>query len=474
MRKTLLLSALTFIVLLALAGVAWAQDRPTCWLVVGDSGRPSAIATRGGPALADAGFDVASRAQGQAPDVVVLFPRAVNSLAELSVIEQLVKEGAGLVFIYSLAPDLRVVTDRVLADWHVALKRAQLSSTTVSVEDHPITRGVDKLFVWRVPATLDGVKPLLRQGPNIIAGYSTRGGNRLVVLPLDAVVPGQAGDVVPPPNLKLLVQAATWAAHAKPPAHKPPVVEIIRGEETTLPTGPPEGRGEYRRIAYFDMKADNEDWPQLREAVESVVKAAGFDIADVRVRRPKEHRKSDNTDKKEEKPEQRSLPLIRALKDAPGLVVVGSCREFDAVEAVALGTYVRAGGALLVLPHATNRTNMRLVNVNKILTEFGMAVTLGRGSGEGDVASTDLTADLGEISKLPGGVLIVGYRGVGLVQCREEDVVRVLQDESGRMAVADPMPLLRKYADEKTTAAWAKLLSRLVNWLTEGMEYRGE
>lgn len=462
-------AVLPLVVLLASA-LCRAEDRPACWLVLGDTGRVTALAGDGARALRDGGFDVASAALGRAPKVIIVYPRALRGSSETEVVNQLVEEGAGLVVIYSMASDLRLPTDRLLSPWNVRLRAASLVSAETTLEDHPITAGIEGLFVWRVGAMLLGADPLIRQGNNVIAGVSTRGGTRLVVLPLDAVVPGQQNDGIPPPSLRLLVQAAHWAARTEPPsgavlpASSAPVLD-----PPTLPSEPPPGRGEYRRLALLDLDAEDEDWPAIRRAVEAILKAAGLDPGDVRVRT-----RRDREAEPEQAPEPRSLPLVRALKDNPALVVLGSCRAFHDAEVVALGTYVRSGGALLVLPRATHLSNIRLVNVNAVLTEFGMAASLGRGDGQPEFASSTLTQDLGKVGKLTTGVLLVGHRGVALATCAGYPLVRADETGLGRIAVADPLPLLSTHVDADTTAAWGNLLGRLVVWLTQGMQIKAD
>jgi hypothetical protein len=445
-----------------------ADERPACWLVVGNTGRAAAIQRHGALALKASGFDVASESSGKAPRVVIVFPRALGSSSEVSVIHQMVKEGAGLVVVYSLTPDLRPVTDQLMSPWKVALQPASVTSGKTDVVAHQITEGLGKLFVWRVPASIVGVEPLLRQDTNIVAGVSTKGGRRLVVLPLDAIVPGQSEDAIPQPHLQLLTQAAQWAARSEV-VEKPPVSgPSSKGQEGGgVSSESPIDRGEYRRTAYLDMGAEDENWPEIRKTMADILGAASLKVHEIRVlpapRRREESRKS---------AEPQSLPLVAALKDSPAILVIGSCREFQDTEAVAVAAYVRAGGALLVLPRATFQSNMRMVHINAILTEFGMAASLGREDGVPELIPSFLTENLGNVGKLTAGILIVGHRGVDVVTCTGSPIVRVDETGGGRMAVADPLPLLATYVDADTRKSWEKLIGRLVGWLVQGMSFK--
>lgn len=458
--------------MLALPALSLGQtDRPSCWLVVGDQGRAAAIAKFGAEALTEAGFDVASRNSGRAPSAIVVFPRAVRDEAEMGVLHQMVEEGAGLVVVYSMTPELRDATQELLAPWHASLVPSSPDSGKLKILAHEITRGLDKLFVWRVPGTLTGVEPILKQGSNVIGGVSTRGGKRLVIVPLDAIVPGQSADTIPPPNLQLLVQAVSWAArNAAPektvvaPENRPPLPVT-----PAIPRTAPVDRGEYRRLAYTDMGAEDENWPAIREAVENLLKDANLEPKDVQGRQPRAHA---DKDRPKEAVDPRDAPLVRALKDSPALVVLGSWREFADVETVALSAYVRAGGALLVLPRGTNQTNMRIVSVNAVLIEFGMAVSLEREAGELELIKSPLTEGLAKITRVPAGILVTGYRGTDVARCKGYSLVRVDEIESGRVAVADPLPMVDPAVDTSGQKAWRDLLARLIGWLTQGMKFQ--
>ncbi len=459
---------------LAIALASCAAADVTCWLVVPADQRAGSIYAQAPAALQREQVRVVTDSKpAEAPNVVVVYPRAIGTVASLDEIIAASDQGAGIVLIYS--SDISSVPDRLLQRWRARIVAAEADTARVELADHPVTSGIRDIFIWRVPATIRGLRPLIRQGDNVVAAQGTRDGRRIVVLPLDAVVPGQAGDVIPPPNMRLLVQAVLWAggasASAKSPAEKPAGPS---GRQAQPVLGKPGlSRGSFRAIAYLDMSADNEDWPDIREAVARLLQDAGLRTEDVRLpRRPKDDKKKKDDKQAPPAPEDvRRLPLIRALRDDPALLVLGSCRPLAEAEQVAVAAYVEAGGALLALPRATHKTNRRLVWLNELLVDFGLSATLARPKGKAEILPPDLAQQVGEIGEIPDGIRVVGGRTTPWVVVHDVPVVIAETFGMGRVGVADPLPLL-KAKEESVRRAWAKLLHALVRYLTAGMELR--
>jgi hypothetical protein len=461
--------------LVTLAAGAAAQPRPACWLVLPDKGRAAALLREAPAHLRAAGFNVAAETS-RAPAVIIAYPRAVQSEAELGVVRQMVAEGAGLVVVYSLAPDLEASTQALLALGEVGLQRVGASAGKLEVIEHPITAGVEKLFVWRVGARLENVQPLLRQGENVIAGCVSREGRRLVALPLDAVVPGEEQDSIPAVNMRLLVQAAQWAAQG---AIVPPASEPSRQASEEAGAAPPESspqaplpRGSYRKLVYADLVAQDEDWPALREAVVQVVRQAGLGVEVARSASLAPQRPGKASRPSPAQPQEpASLPLLRALQENPALIVLGSCRPYSALEAVALASYLSAGGAALFLPRASHKTNQRLVWLNQMLSEFGMSANLDRRTGQPKPKAGPVGEVLANLGRVSAGIMVVGYHGEDWVTIGGHSVLRVASYGSGRLAVLDPLPLLAGKGDGSVAGTWQQLLGKLVSWLVEGMEW---
>jgi|GEM_PF-4774896 len=470
---------------------ALAQSEVSLWLIVPDSGRPGVLRAQGASALQDAGFDVGSLRTGTAPRVLVVYPRALADDAAVGTVLEMVREGAGLVVVYTLSADVAQRQNELLEPWGVELVPAQRGTGQTDVRPHPITRGVEKLFAWRMAASLRGVEALLVQGDNIIAGAVEGGAGRLVVLPLDAVVPGQESDAIPLPNLRLLVQAAQWAARFKeqPAAGRqagadpqgPGDVQQARPEgeveeplqpELTVPS--PGSRGKFSAVAMLDIAAADEGWPAIREAVVKLVSALGLKPQQVPQPGKPPSQAQAAAEKSEREPpneELARLPLLRALQDDPALVVVGSCRDFADAEEVALAAYVESGGAALLLPRGTDKTNRRLVELNGVLAKFGMGALLGRPGGLPTLGASRILADVPAPKELPPGAIIIGHRGLDLVRVGDKSALRVLQSEAGRVAVADPVPLAVSKPEKAASEWWQSVLQAILRWLVEGMEF---
>lgn len=495
--------------------VVRAGEGPVAWMLVAGSGRPAALARDGLPALKKAGLRATAGKVDAAPKVLIIYPRALNADSELGLIQQILREGAGLVLIYSLSSDLQEITQKLLEPWGVELSPARLDSSDTLLADHPVTAGLDKFFVWRVPANLKGLTPLIKQGQNVIAGVSTKTGSRLVVLPLDAVVPGQESDTIPARNLQLLTQAATWAAGrqpapasatqppekpaapaepaapaapqpaagsqgavgsdgkplAKPAEPQPPAEAQPAGPQPqpgpTLPSMAPTERGSYAKTAYIDITAADEDWPVLAAAARVLAESAGLhaDMA------PKPRPAAALKPGEKPKPvDPRDLPLVRVLHDNPALVILGSCREYDEAEALALSTYVVSGGAVLALPRGTERSNPRMVWLNAVLEKFGAAATLGRPGGTVRLDSSVINLGVDAIGAIPPGALMVGYRGSDIAYVGAFSAARVASVGAGRVAFLDPLPWVQPDPKADPAKAWRSLTAGVIRWLLFGMK----
>ncbi|MCX7597568.1 MAG: hypothetical protein N2512_01680 [Armatimonadetes bacterium] len=494
---------------------AVAGDIPL-WLVVPESGRPGVLVAQGAPVLRDAGFDVGSVRTGRAPRVLIVYPRAVTDEATFATVVEMVREGAGLVVVYSLSPDVTQRQAVLLEPWGVRLETAERSTGQTQVLAHPVTRGIERLFVWRTGASLEGVQALLRQGSNVIGGAAENEVGRLVVLPLDAVVPGQQSDPIPAPHLRLLVQAAQWAARvgeqrsgghagdadpvgtAEAQADAPVVEgEDVRPPELDVPA--PGSRGRFSAVAAVDMGATDENWPAIRDIVVKLVTEMGLKPLDVlstsagtagsgksaegrgapepssrgtRVEKAPAARRSEGRglDRQAFVAEPAFQPLIRAIEEDPALVVIGSCRQFTDDEELAVSAYVDSGGAVLFLPRVSERTEPRLVELNGVLAKFGLAALLGRPAG---TVSRDTSRILAEVSvpgRLPAGVTVIGYRGLDLVKVGARSALRVSQNGAGRVAVLDPLPLLASKPDKALPEQWRRVLVAVLRWLLEGVQ----
>lgn len=482
---------LSCVIAAAVVSLAAAEPRASLWLVVPQTGRPGVLAVRGASALEDAGFDVGSLRTGKAPRVLIVYPRAVMDEAALNTVLEMVREGAGLVVVYTLSADVAECQAELLKPWGVELEPAERGTGQTDAIPHPITRGIEKLVTWRIAATLHGAQPLLVQGDNVIAAAADGSMGRLVVLPLDALVPGQQTDPIPPPNLRLLVQAAKWAGRveeqvavsqdaggdSQPPGGSGEPQPAAEAEEPPIPelTVPAAGaRGRFSPVAALDIAASDEGWPAIRDAVAKLVSALGLKPQDV----PKPERPSSRGRGSAEEAmaetvgeDATRLPLFRALQDDPALVVVGSCREFADVEELALATYVDSGGAALFLPRGTDKTNVRLVELNGVLAKFGMGALLGRPAGPVQMDAGRILADVVAPKQLPAGVTVIGHRGLDLIMVGNMAVLRVVQSGAGRVAVADPLPLTASKPDSSLPDQWQKILEAVLRWLLEGMEF---
>ncbi len=482
-----------------------ATQAPTFgWMLLTGGGRPNALLRDGIPALTQAGFRIDTSSVEAGPKVLIIYPRAISTDGELGVLQQVLKEGAGLVLIYSLSSDLQEITQKILEPWGVELSPARLDTDKTDMTLHPITEGLDKFFLWRVGANLKGIDPLIKQGPNVLAGTSTKGGPRLVVLPLDAVVPGQEADPIPVPNLQLLIQAAQWAAGVKVGAHpeppkpqpeapapdakpqtstgakpdaaggaqaapaeetKPAEAPLVQGPQ--LPTSAPADRGSYAKTAFLDITRTDEDWPAIADAARKLAEDAGLKVILAPKPRPSAAPKAGDKPKSIDPAD---LPLVKVLRDNPALVILSSCRQYDEAESLALATYVQSGGAVLALPRGTEKSNERMVWLNGALEKFGVAASLGRPGGTVRLDPAVISLGVDAIGDIPGGSLMVGYRGNDIAYVGAFSAARVLTLGAGRLALLDPLPLIQPDAKAAPAKAWSAMAAGVLRWLLFGMK----
>ncbi len=413
----------------------------TCSIVACDAGRESALLNQGAAALKALGAKVQLGLEPATPQVVLATPCGMADEAVLNEIQHLIDQGSGLVLVYGRNELPEPHVSIILSRWRVTAARIRSNQEEIAVHPHPITDGVGDAFLWPVPVDLRGLRELARQGEHIIAGYSTRGGRRLVVLPIDAVVPGQPTDAIPSSCTRLLAQAVFWAARAKLPTEPQP--SASSGAASTGSAAGPVGR------AFIDIAAEDEDWPQIRQCVERILKAAGFRIAR----------------ETEESSDKASSALLNSIRADIPLIVLGSCRQYTDLEVAALELYVRSGGALLVLPRATNRSNDRIVAVNAVLSEFGLAAALGRPAGDAVIDDSGICGGIGQIGRIAAGVLIVGPKMHKVISVGGRAAVAVARHGAGRVAVFDALPLLSKYAGA-AAQRWQKALMGVLRWLS--------
>jgi len=377
-------------------------------------------------------------------------------------ISALVRAGGGLLYLLNSDQEQLKRDQDFLHDLGLHVRYQPESVAEIEIARHEITEGISAFRSPAIPFTLVGEAnaTLARQGSRVVAAAKVLGKGRVVVLPIDLVSATRV-DVAPPrEQVRLLAQAAAWAAgvaiadktypeDAKPEYPDKPQPDKPQVETPDKPLPPmediPQPSMEMASTAIWEIGGDDDKWPQIGAVVEEVLRGAGL-----------------QTRKLAYHPEQEPEPLVSRMPTAPSLLVVGSHREFTCGEAVAVGNHVRSGGALLAVATASHYTQKRLVALNRILAEFGLAVRFARLAGRAHIATQPLTKGV-NLQQIPGGISVWGFDDWELVAVGNESVASATLCAQGRVFVMDGGILV---ADDKRTSEESKqLLGNAVMWL---------
>jgi len=324
----------------------------------------------------------------------------------------------------------------------VRTPRAQLQLT-----QHPIVSGVSDLPSASCNAILEGFDDglLAAQGQAIVAGAARVGAGRVVVLP--AVMLTAGGRRSPTAGQTLLLSnACLWASGILTRPLPPP--PDATGGATTRPAAPSEVSAEgplrpfvtpdrrprpmrktlvrerhapnsdFRGAIVVDILAADDNWGLLAETLDKVLQATGVPV-----------RYLDT--------ESGRSPLVDAVESQPALLVIGSTRRFDLDEAVALAHYVRLGGCVAFVAHATGRYVIRLVDINMLAREMGASISLIRPQAATVLLQHPITRDLGPLPPMAWGVNVWSAVAVPVAKAGTLTYLSAIEQGKARVAFLD-------------------------------------
>ena len=377
-------------------------------------------------------------------------------------IPALVRAGGGLLYLLSSDREQLKRDQDFLRALGLHVRYQPDSATNMEIMRHEITEGTGGLQSPVIPFTVrgDSSLALVRQGSRVVAAAAALGTGRVVVLPIDMVSATRV-DVAPPrEQVRLLAQAAAWAAGVPmagktyPEGQQPhypekPQADTPQAPKPDTPLPPmediPRPSMEISSTAIWDIGGDADKWPEIGAVVDDVVHGAGLQTRKL-------------TYHAELEPE----PLVSRMPTTPSLLVLGSHREFSSGEAVAVGNHVRSGGALLAVATASHNTQRQLIALNRILAEFGLAVRFARFAGRARIATQPITKGV-NLQEIPGGISVWGFDDWELVAVGNAAVASATLCQHGRVFVMDAGLLV---ADDKRTSEESKqLLANAVMWL---------
>lgn len=416
-------------------------------------------------------------------------------------IAKAVKGGAGLVYLAGTTRGELRDDAEFLGGLELTVNGASSRTSDARITRHRITQGLDapRLQGPPIPYEILGRShnALLRQDERAIAVASEFVKGRVVVWPAE-MLSSPADDAQHSVRAELLARSMAWAAGSNEPekayagAQSPSQPETgttngapassdqrarykqekadqgsvpagpaqpadFRGDEPlrdpTLPDAPvppaanlPSLPSTISATAIIDIAGTDDDWPRLSSTVEGIITRAGLSTRAIEFR-----------------PDVTPEPLVRYLPTTPSLLVIGSHRDFSYAEARAVANHVRAGGALLVLAHARPDSQLRMVQINRILSEFGLAAKLSRPEGRAVVIEQPLTDGI-NLLDVGKGIGIWGFGDWELVTVQGESIASVMLADGGRVFVCDGGRLISD--DQREAGEFEQLVSQALQWLT--------
>ncbi len=416
-------------------------------------------------------------------------------------IAEAVKNGAGIVYLAGAAGGELRDDAEFAGRLELRIAAATTRSVEARITRHSVTRGLDasRLPGPGIPYEIIGrsQKALLRQEERAIAVASEFFKGRVVVWPAEMIAAGPE-DTDAALRAELLARSMAWVAGSNEPEkayHEGPVAvppgpatgggtpasdeerETFKGHKggqdpvpsgprqppdfsgdrpgsrPGLPDGPPPPVADLpppstalSNTAVVDIAGTDDDWPQLAGIIEAMLSEAGLATRAIEFR-----------------PNVTEEPLARYIPGTPSLLVIGSHRAFTPSEARAVGNHVRSGGALLAVANAQPRTQLRMVELNRILGEFGLAAKLTRPKGRAVVVEQPLTSGVG-LQDIDAGIGIWGFGDLQLVTVAGESVASIMTVGDGRVFAIDGRILLSR--DRRAVTEFGQLVSQVLQWLT--------
>lgn len=456
-----------------LAGAAAAKDE----LVVMDlpaKGPLGPVAFSLAAALKQAEYDVRWRGQFEARQggrsaTALVATADAPLIADLrSGLPLLVDRGAGLVLLVSPTAEGIAHARALLEPFGVAVFGVKHGASGVAPAAHPLTAGLDEMECPALEFGLSGqgLSVLLAQGGVPVAMGGAVGRGRLVVLP-DRLLQARADGAVAPAAAQLLRQATLWAASGAtsgnnpirwpsfdppdtPGGATPPSTPGQPGTQLPPLQLPPSRFEEFKARAIVDLGATEPDWVTIRKVLLEELEAAGLPAEVLRA------------------PTGKTPSLLPSLEARPGLLVLTPYRAFSEEEVAAVGMHVRAGASVLALGWANAITVQRLINLNGLLAELGVAISYGRPAGVALVKSHPATRNLRQLGAAPAGVSCWAFGDFPLATVGGRPVATALQVGQGRVIAMDAgmlVPPARPPAGEDPAVSYRRLLAGALRWL---------
>lgn len=365
------------------------------------------------------------------------------------VLLQHVRGGGGVVLLVGPSSRHYEQANLLLGELEAQLVELVRSVGALRLGDNPVTGGLEPATSHYPRVQLEGaeVVPLAWTGDYVAFGQVRVGEGGLIVLPASMIASGLRRRPPDHSGVTLAVRACSWANRAMqepPPSAAEPPMPVDEGAAPGyLPpaaaTDLPLESADFSGTVLYDCQAADDHWPEINAVVQGLLEREGLPVKALRV---------GSTE----------APLALALQSEPSLVVLGSWRQLEEREIVALYYYLYAGGRVLALGNATTDSQIRLVYLNQALYPVGFLVSLGRPAGLAEVAPSSLQEEIGEIGELPWGIQVWGEAVQPVVRVGARAALGMGTCEAGRLLALDAAPL-------RDNSAYRRALREGIRWL---------
>jgi hypothetical protein len=432
-------------------GVAAQGEEPLVLLNLATFGPPHSLGTWLQDALADEPFelrwpdpDEVSESE-EAPACVVTWSDPGRSGEEARQMRGHLRGGAGILYVVGMTEAHLAAARSFWAPLHVNVQPAGGISGFPAWADDPLTEGLPAPGATTASCILSGRtgKALMTVAGQAVAMGFDWGERGRAVLVDQALLGDQLSTQRPPAAVRdFIVRSVRWTAQvqgavAEPHPEPEPPPELLEPE----PIEPPSSKR-----ALLDMGATEDNWPDLEVQVVEALEDADLRLVKLRGEEP--------------------LLTSESLEDI-GLLAVGSCRDFQPSEAIAVSRFYATGGRLLLVVHTGPElpTRLRTIYFNEILQDLELAVALARPQGEAEFSSHPITRGVGGRVPAPGGVQIWTYLADTLVEIAGRRAAVAQQSEASRAVLIDGGLLLPRPGEERPAGQFVTMLRRSVKWL---------
>ncbi len=390
------------------------------------------------------------------PSCVITWSDPTRSGDQARQLRGQLRHGGGMLYVVGTSRGHLSAARAFWAPLDVNLQSAAGGSGFPEWGDHPLTEGLTSLGATMPRCLISGPGG---EALVVVAGQATAmafdwGEQGRCVIMDQALLGDALSSRRPRPAMReFLVRCVRWAAEARTTQPSPRPQPGPKPEPQFEMPEPAPIQPISSNIALVDMGADDDNWPSIRARVVEALKAADLEVEMAA-------------------PPTGEQPLLtNASLDGIGILVIGSCRQFQPSEPIAVSRFYATGGRLLLLPHVENlvHNRFRMIYFNDILVELELAASLARPHGQTQFFSHPITEGLTETIPVPGGVKVQSYLADTLLEVAGLPAAVALQSESSRLVLMDAGLLLPTKDEQAPARELVTMLGRSVRWLTGEM-----